>query len=392
MASTAARMRAYTGPALLSFGIRPLFLAAALWAAMAMALWAAAFSAGVAIPGRLSAAEWHMHELVFGYAPAVVAGFLLTAVPNWTGRLPVVGWPLAVLVAVWSVGRASMLLSASMPVVLAASIDLAFLAGLALVIAREIVVGRNWRNLKVLILVGLLFAGNLVFHLEAANGGALGGRGIRIGVGTLILMIVLIGGRLIPSFTRNWLARRAAGPLPTPFNRFDAVAVGAAAGSIGLWVLLPGSVATGWLCLASGVLHLARLARWAGWRTLAEPLVTILHVGYAFVPAGFLIIGARILSPGGVAGEIPHAWTAGAVATMTLAVMTRTSLGHAGRPLAANPATVAIYGAVLLAAVLRIVAEVAPGVGWMLHGSAAAWVAAYCGFAVAYWPMLGRRK
>ncbi len=383
MASTAERMRAHAGPAILSFGFRPFFLLAALWAALAMVLWILALAGGLDLPGRLDGVDWHIHAALFGFVPAVLAGFLLTAIPNWTGRLPVTGCPLAALAGLWLAGRVAMLATGSLAAPL---IDAAFLPVLAAVAAREIVAGRNWRNLKILVMVALLACANALFHVE---GGA--GYGARLGAGTVVLMLTVIGGRIVPSFTRNWLAKRGPGKLPASPGRLDAAAIAATVAALAAWVAAPDSSAAALLCALAGVLGLARLARWQGWRTLAEPLVTILHLGYLFLPAGFLLVAAGTLLPGAVPYiGIPHSWTAGAIGTMTLAVMTRASLGHSKRALTAGPATVAIYAAILAAGLARSLATFLPGAAWLLHLAAAGWIAAFAGFALAYGPMLLR--
>ena len=288
--------------------------------------------------------------------PAIVAGFLLTAVPNWTGRLPVTGTPLLLLVGLWVSGRLAILFSGRIGMASAAIIDLLFLATLAGVIAREIVAGKNLSNLKVLVLVGLLFTGNAVFHWEAISVHGGSGYGTRIGIGAAVLLITLIGGRIVPSFTRNWLARARPGRLPTPFDRFDAVAIATGAAAIACWIAQPQAAPTAALAGLAALLHATRLARWAGYRTAAEPLVLVLHVAYAFVPIGFALLALAIAAPGlVVATGALHGWTVGAVGTMTLAVMTRASLGHTGQPLVASPSTQLIYAAIIIAAVARVV-------------------------------------
>ena len=357
MATTAERVRTHSGPAILSYGFRPFFLFGAVWAALVVAIWLPMLVGLLAVPTALSPVEWHAHELVYGYVPAIVAGFLLTAVPNWTGRLPVTGTPLLALVSVWAAGRLAVFLSARIGAPVAAAIDLLFLACLAGVIAREIIAGRNLGNLKVLALVGLLFIGNAVFHAEASlmNGGR--GYGTRIGIGGAVLLITLTGGRIIPSFTRNWLARQSLGRLPLSFGPFDVASLAAGALAIACWIVYPRAWPTAGLAALAGVLHLVRLARWAGYRTTAEPLVLVLHVGYAFVPIGFLLLTLAIVAPGlVVASGALHAWTVGAIGTMTLAVMTRASLGHTGQALVASPFTQVIYAAIVVAAASRVLA------------------------------------
>jgi len=393
MTTTATRMRAWQGPAILGGGFRPFFLGAAIWAALAMALWVPMIAGALDLPTRFAPIDWHVHALLYGYLPAVLAGFLLTAVPNWTGRLPVVGLPLLGLVLLWAAGRVAVAVSAFLPAGTAAAIDLAFLAVFAAVAGREIVAGRNWRNLVMLAALALLWTGNLLFHLDATSGAAARGPGARLGIAVGVFMILLVGGRIVPSFTRNWLARRGPGALPAPMGRFDGLTLAISALALATFVALPVSVATAALCLLAAAANFARLGRWAGWRTMPEPLVAILHAGFAFAPLGFLVVGVAILAPGIVTpGAALHTWTAGAIAVMTLAVMTRASLGHSGRPLTADRATQAIYAAAIGAALLRLLDGLAPGHPALVHGAGALWIAAFAGFALAYGRLLLRPR
>jgi uncharacterized protein involved in response to NO len=392
-AGSAERKRSYRGPAILGFGFRPFFLSAALWAAFAMALWLAAFAGRLALPSRFDAIDWHAHELLFGYLPAVVAGFLLTAIPNWTGRLPVAGLPLAVLAGLWWLGRAAVLLSGHIPLLAAALLDSLFLLALLLVAGREISAGKNWRNLRVLVAVALLFLGNLLFHSEATAGSGVGGYGLRLGLSGGLLLIMLIGGRIVPSFTRNWLARRGADRLPAPFGRFDGLAVLASAAALALWILLPFGQVTGWSCFIAGALQLYRLFRWRPFLTVAEPLVWVLHLGYLFVPLGFFAAGIALMAPGTLPlSAALHLWTAGAIGLMTLAVMTRAALGHSGRPLAATPAIVLIYLLALGAAVLRFAFGLLPSALWLLTLSGLLWIGAFVLFLWVFVPLLAIRR
>lgn len=388
MTTTAEQIRAYRGPAIWSYGFRPFFLAGAAWSAIAVALWLPMLAGRLRLPTAFSPIEWHVHELIYGYVPAVVAGFLLTAVPNWTGRLPVVGNRLLVLFLTWLAGRLAVLFSGVVGPALAATIDLSFLAILGAVIAREINVGKDKRNFKVLVMVGLLLAGNALFHLEAAFGKGTG-FGTRIGIGATVLLIMLIGGRIIPSFTRNWLAKRASGRLPEPFGRFDVAAMVGSGATLAVWIVLPDHGVTATLAAIAALLNAWRLARWAGGRTAPEPLVLILHVAFAFVPIGFALVALGIARPDIVAptGAL-HAWTAGAIGLMTLAVMTRASLGHTGRPLTATLAIQGIYVAAGVAALARVVAAFDLAREPMLSISAGAWVLAFLGFVVVYAPLL----
>jgi uncharacterized protein involved in response to NO len=384
--------RLYDGPAILSFGFRPFFLAGALWAIVAVMLWLPQYFGELSFANAFQPLDWHAHEALFGYVAAIVTGFLLTAVPNWTGRLPLQGRPLLLLLAVWLGGRVAVALSGEIGWALAALVDCAFLALVCAAIAREIVAGKNYRNLKVLIFVTLLFAANVVFHIEAhVSGSATYGR--RFGVAATIALVMLIGGRVIPSFTHTFLARRGPGRLPISFNRFDGVCVIASTVALAGWVLAPQNQLVGLLLIAAGLLNFARLARWAGDRTLGEALVTILHLAYLFVPLGFLLSGLAALTPAVAFSAGLHAWAVGAIGVMTLAVMTRASLGHTGQSLHAGKATQAIYAAIFLAAAARIGAALAPQWSFsLLHVAGFAWAAAFLGFALAYGRALWRPR
>jgi uncharacterized protein involved in response to NO len=390
MPAALARRRDYTGPALLSYGFRPFFLAAGLWAAFGILLWLPQYVGEFALPTQFGALDWHIHEMLYGYVAATIAGFLLTAIPNWTGRLPVSGWPLAGLALLWLCGRVAVLLSAKLGGVVAAAIDVSFLLVLAAVAAREIVAGQNWRNLRVLIVLCVLAAGNIVFHVEVLLKGA-ADYGIRLALAAVILLISLIGGRIVPSFTNNWLTRNNPGRLPVAFARFDMVALAATAVALIAWIAAPAHVVTGALMLIAGLVQATRLLRWAGDRTLADRLVLVLHVAYAFVPLGFVLIGASCLTAAVPASAGIHAWTAGAIGLMTLAVMTRATLGHTGHALQAGLATQAIYALVLLAAVMRIIAAFTGALA-LIDASGAAWIAGFALFVAAYGPLLVLRK
>ncbi|MHB2168694.1 NnrS family protein [Alsobacter sp. R-9] len=378
------RLRPNDGPPLLSYGFRPFFLLASLWAGAAILLWLPAFFGEISLPTAFAPRDWHVHEMLYGFLPAVITGFLLTAIPNWTGRLPLQGRPLLVLVLVWLAGRFAIGFSGVIGAVPAAVIDLAFLLLVMAAAGREIAAGKNWRNLRVLGAVAIFAIGNAVFHWEAAANGA-ADVGIRLGLSAALMLIMLVGGRIVPSFTRNWLARRGPGRLPAAFGRFDAASMIAAAVALGTWTFVPEGRPTALLLMAAGILHAFRLARWAGDRTAADRLVLILHVAYAFIPLGFGLAAAAAFGLIPVTGGI-HAWTAGAFGTMTLAVMSRASLGHTGRALVASPAAQAVYAFVVGAAVARVCAVLHPAWAWgFLHMAAFAWACAFLGFAAAYW-------
>ncbi len=384
--------RNHDGLALFSYGFRPFFLLGSIYAGLAILVWMPAFYGEIALGSVFAPRDWHVHEMLFGYLPAVITGFLLTAIPNWTGRLPIRGRPLMSLVAVWILGRACVTFSAHIGWIAAMLADASFLLLVAAAASREILVGHNWRNMKVVVLLLLLFAGNLAFHVEAHLEGA-ADISIRVGIAVIILLIALIGGRIVPSFTRNWLVRENPGRLPVPFGRFDVITIAVGALALLAWIVRPTGDLTASALALAGLFHLARLVRWAGDRTARERLLLVLHVGYAFVPLGFFLNAASALGAVPASAGI-HAWMAGAAGTMTLAVMSRATLGHTGQQLTASLGTQAIYAAIIVSAVSRICAVLEPAHSFvLLHVAAFSWIAAFFGFAFFFGPLLiGSRR
>ena len=384
------RYRSQTAPAFLSAGFRPFFLLAAAWAALAVPLWLAFFAGAGAVPTLLPPPIWHAHEMIYGYAAATVAGFMLTAIPNWTGRMPLQGASLASLAMLWIAGRIGVLLSANIGAAGATVLDLAFPVAFVAAIAREIVAGRNWHNLPMVGALTLLLVGNALVHAEALGWLASGELGNRIGIATLLMLISLIGGRIVPSFTRNWLTRqRPDHAAPASFGWADRSALGATAVAVIAWVAAPDAMATAWLALVAAVAQGVRLARWGGTGTWREPLLWVLHLGYGWLALGFLLLAVNGFEPLLPATSALHAFTVGAIGTMTLAVMTRASLGHTGRKLTAGRGTTTIYALVTVAAVLRLLAPFA-GAQYLLALSLAggAWTGAFGLFVVLYGPPL----
>ncbi|NKN35299.1 short-chain dehydrogenase [Agrobacterium sp. a22-2] len=378
---------ARTGPVLFSYGFRPFFLGAALHAIVAMALWIAALFLGLAVGGDYGASHWHAHEMLFGFAPAVLAGFLLTAVPNWTGRLPVSGRPLIALFALWVAGRLALLYPDPIGIVPAAVIDGAFLPALLVICAREIIAGRKWKDLKMVGALTALSLANGCFHVETILGEH-AGYAARLAIGAYVTLIMIVGGRIIPSFCRNWLNQRGVSSFPVPYNRFDTVAILAGAGALACWIGAPDQPLTAVAALAAAGLQTIRLSRWRGMSVVAEPLLFVLHIAYGFIPLGFLSIalGAFELMN---ATSVLHVLTVGVVASMMLAVMTRATRGHTGRALSASIMTTCSYCALFLAALLRPLGEVFPDYAMTLYAAAGiAWMLAFLLFSLEYGPML----
>lgn len=383
---------AHTGPIILAYGFRPFFLAAGIWAIAAMALWIVALVSGFPIGGSYGGPAWHAHEMLFGYTSAALAGFLLTAIPNWTGRLPVSGLPLAILFAVWLVGRLALIVPDTLGLPLAIALDIAFLPLLLAICLREIVAGKKWRDLKVLAGLAALALANAGFHaLIVWNGDP--GLASRLAVSAYIMLIGIVGGRIVPSFTRNWLAKRHVISLPAPYDPLDTIALLGALPALALWVALPEHWLTSVAALATGLLHLWRLGRWQGWQAGAERLVLVLHFAYLFVPLGFFAIALVPVDWFDAAAAL-HVFTVGAIGLMTLAVMSRATRGHTGLPLTAPWSTALSYALLLLATILRPAANLFPDYYMRLvELSGLFWILAFGLYVFEYAPaILGRRK
>lgn len=385
------RRREYAGPHFLKEGFRPLFMAAGVWAAIAAPLWIAVWSGAISYRGLFDPVVWHIHELMFGFVAAAVGGFILTAVPNWTGRLPVRGWPLAALAVLWLAGRFAMWFGSDIGVPAAALVDLSYLTALVLCVANEILAGRNWKNAPVLLAIALLLVANALFHLDAAEIAATGDIAVRLALSVMAMLVALIGGRVVPSFTRNWFAKNDGPDIAAPMTVFDRVTLAVSVIVLCIWVVVGDSTPGGVGLVAAGGLHLVRVARWRGWRTTDEGLVTILHLGYLWLGVGLVLLGLSMLGGAITASAALHVLTLGAMGTMILAVMTRAILGHTGRALTAGAGTLTVYALVTVALALRVANEFAPSTE-LVWAAAVAWSAAFGLFVAIYAPMTVRPR
>lgn len=365
-------------------GFRPFFFLGALAAVLLVSLWVAV-QAGVPVPlGALGPIVWHAHEMVFGFAAAIVAGFVLTASQSWSGVRGVHGRRLQLLVALWLLARVLLLTPAPLPVV--AAVDLAFFPLLGLVL---------WPYLKdpelkperlLFVLFAVLFAGNAMVHAEAmglASGTAL--RGVRLGVHALVLMIVFIGGRVIPFFTEGSIARAQ----PRTRAWVEWASHGAAWAFVVAQVVAPTSPVSAGIAFAAALANLVRLAGWYVRRVRRVPLLWVLHAAYLWLVAGFALSGLSSL--GLVAGTYAvHAFTVGGIGAVIHGMISRVSLGHTGRRLHPSAWTVAGFVAIHLAAVVRVVVPLAfpASQAWAIQLSGGLWVLAFGLFLAVYAPML----
>ena len=389
MSDQASGSPGYQGPAVFSYGFRPFFLGAALFAGVAVPVWILVL-AGVGGSDILSPARnWHVHEMVFGFLPAVITGFMLTAIPNWTDRPPIRGPELMLLVTLWLAGRLLMAMPWFSPLV-SAVVDVGFLVAVAGLVWREIAASKSWDRAPMGVLVSLLAGANILFHVLNLSG-AETDRPERMALAMVMMLLTLIGGRLIPNFTGELLVGSGRAERPAPFSRYDGLSIALVGFAVVSWIVQPHSMATGWMFVAAGLANLGRLARWYGWLTGREPLVLILHVGYGWFALSLLILGGAILGIGLPKEDAVHAFTSGAVGAMTLAVMTRASLGHTGRARHAGPLTVLIYMLVNLGAVVRVFGPMTDLSANLVLGLAAgSWSGAYLLFAMVYGPFLLR--
>ena len=372
-----------------SYGFRPFFLSAALFAGVALPLWAIILSGADNTNFLYVPRKWHVHEMIFGFLPAVIAGFLFTAMPNWTDRPPIKGLPLMVLWALWLAGRLVIAIPWPPPFV-CAIVDGAFLIALAIIVWREIAIGNAWDRSPIGMLISLYAVANLLFHVRALSDAATA-LPERMALSVIILLLALIGGRVIPSFTLDFLSERGVPKQPPSFSRFDGASILLTAMAAIAWTVQPETPATGWLLVVAGMVNLVRLLRWYGWMAWREPLVLILHVGYGWLAMSLLIMGGASLGLGLRQEDAVHVLTTGAVGSMTLAIMTRASLGHTGRPRHAGPMTIMIYILVNLGAILRVFGPATDlSMSLVLTLAATVWSGAYLVFALVYGPFLLR--
>jgi uncharacterized protein involved in response to NO len=389
-----AGVRRTSPPAFFVDGFRPFFLLAALAAIAIVPTWLFALAGGPWPGGALPPQLWHAHEMLFGFVGAAVAGFMLTAIPNWTGAAPVTGWPLGLLAGLWMAGRIALCPDIALSLPWAATIDLAFYPALAAAVGLPLIRAGRWRNGVFLVLLALLWTANLLCRLEwlGITAGTMA-VGIRLAVDVVLLMIVVIGGRIVPSFTLNALKRHDPTIAIAPLPLLEPIAVAVIALLAVIDLTSPDSAAAGLVAGLAAIVHAIRLARWRGLRTYRQPILWILHLGYAWLVLGLALKAIWLLTGASFASAWMHALTVGSFSTMILAVMSRASLGHTGRPIIAARPTVFAFLSVILAAALRTAAPLSGG-AYALHIGIAGglWTIAFAVFVAVYAPIFVRAR
>ena len=374
---------------------RPFFLATGLYAVVVVGFWVGAWFGGWPLPEGISPLQWHSHEMLFGMVAAAIAGFLLTAMCNWTGAAPLSGPPLMVLFGLWLAGRVAMWSVAWLPGWLVAAIDLSFLLAVAIYACHVIAGAGNRRNLPIVGIVTLLWLVNFLFHLGLWEN--LPGLTQRAELGTILLVVLLmvvIGGRITPAFTRNWLSRN--GHDADIVRSWKGVEVAAMLSVLLVLLMLVTGAPMAWtsaVALLAAAANGARLLGWAGWKVRSDPLMWILHLGYAWIPIGLLLLGLYPWIDAITPSAWLHALGTGAMGILILGVMTRVCLGHTGRPLQLPRALVPAYWLLIAAAVLRVAAGMSllpdrPAV----IAAGLAWMAAFAIFTIAYWPIISQPR
>jgi len=377
-----------------TYAFRPLFLLATLYAIAVVPLWVAAWLGYLPMPTSLRTPTWwHAHEMIYGFAGAAIGGFALTAVATWTKRPPISGLALMILSALWLIARVLFVLPFASLLAPAIAADLGYGVLLFLLMSREVIAVRSQRNYKVLLILGLLPVTNALFLFGMTRNASWTMTALLAGLWLVVLLINLIGGRVIPGFTRNWMKRqlmeqkREPATLPPLFDRFDLFTTWLMVAFAILHVLGAPSRWTAVVGLITSVLLFIRLTRWQGIHTGGEPLVWVLHVAFSWLPLAFLFLAFAEL------GMLPrsagiHALTSGAITTMIIAIAGRAALGHTSRPLESHPVLTAAYVLITIAAICRVAATIGPGARALLVLSAGAWFFGFVCFAWRYVPIL----
>ena len=389
---TAQQKNKPTAMALLALGFRPFYLVAAVFAIVAIPAWLVSYAGGDLAGYYLQGMAWHSHEMIFGFAAAVIAGFLLTAVRNWTGRPTPTGTLLAGLVTLWLLARVLMLTG---PANAAALIDILFLPALGVAVAIPIWAGRNARNYKILAVLSVLTLANVGYHLASSGSLPLefGRISMTAALDVISILIAIVGGRVIPAFIGN----AVEGANPRHIRSVEFVSVGAlvvilVAGVVKAWIAVP-PIAYLIILVVAAVGQGVRLLLWQPFRARGNALLWMLPVAYAWLPVSLALRALELQSivPFGTA---IHALTIGAIASLMMAMMMRSALGHSGRPLVAGLAEVGAFVLLQLSAIVRILAaSIAPGAyREAMIVSGVLWTLAFVMFLWRYWPVLTRPR
>jgi uncharacterized protein involved in response to NO len=339
---------------LFAYGFRAQFLLAGCAALLLVPVWASNFALGTPLGSSWPPTLWHAHEMLFGFIGSAIAGFLLTAVPSWTGERGYAGRPLMLLAGIWLAARLLIASSAVWPAALVAAVDLSFLPLLAVLVGRPLLRTRS-RNRFLLLVLALLWLCDLVFHVALLRANSpLALHALQVGIDLVLLMVTVVGGRIVPAFTTAALRPLGASAAVRDRGVLTVLAVSSMVLVTLTDVFAAPAALGGWIAAVAALLQAARLLQWATWRTLRLPIVWVLHLGYAWLPVGLGLKALALLSGAALGAFWLHALTMGALTTMIVAVMSRAALGHTGRALVVHPLTTLAYLLLTGAALIRV--------------------------------------
>ena len=373
-----------------AYGFRPFFLLAGLYATGSMAAWIWLFPRGATPMSALPPQLWHGHEMIFGFIAAAIAGFLLTAVPNWTGERGCAGRPLMAIAALWLAGRVAFATGDGLPREVLVIAELSFLPGVIVMVARSILRSSN-RNWPLLLVLFAFWCGDAMFVYALSSGQAeLAANALRGSLDITLILITVIGGRIIPAFTGNALRARGSVVTVRSPRMLEKVVIVITVGYVSTDFAAPSSGVTGIAAAAAALVHFYRLAGWHGFRSWREPIVWILHVGYVWLPVALALKATFVLTGASWAVQWQHALGAGAAGTMIIAVMTRASLGHTGRPLRVSRLIVIAYTVLFASVILRVFGAPVLQLEYAsaLTAAGALWVLAFLLYSSVYTPIL----
>ncbi len=376
-----------------AYGFRPFFLAALVYAPLTILVWLGVRAAGWMPLEHFPPQLWHGHEMIFGFVAAAIAGFLLTAVPSWTGARGYAGAPLVLLTLLWLAGRLAFAFAAWLPQPMIMAIDLLFFPALIALLAPPLLRARN-RNTPLLLVLVALWSGNIVFQYALLHADVLlAMTALRVSIDVVLLLITVIGGRIVPAFTGNALRRRG---IETPVRSrpwLEVTVIAAMALSIVIDAVAPFGLAAASVAAVAACAHALRLAGWQSMRTLKEPIVWVLHVAYAWLTVGMALKAIHLGLNVPWSAQWLHALTMGAIAMMIVAVVTRATLGHTGRELAVSPWVATGYVLLATATLLRVFGPSATmGYEWTVRMAGTLWIGAFALIVAVYAPILLRPR
>jgi uncharacterized protein involved in response to NO len=380
--------------ALFAYGFRPFFLAAGVYALLVLVAWLWIYTTGAQPLPRQPAQLWHGHEMLYGFVGAAIAGFLLTAVPSWTGARGFAGTPLILLAALWLTGRLAFAAAAVLPLTIVAVCELAFIPVLAGLLAPALLRARNRNSPLLLVLVSIWLTDVVFMYALMRDDVLLARTTLLVAIDIVLLLVTVIGGRIVPAFTASALRARGLAANLRTSRWADGIVIAAMVALVFVDIIAPWHRVAGAVAAVAAIAHAWRLIGWRSWRALDEPLVWSLHLAYAWLPAGLAMKALYVTGNAAWAAHWLHALTIGVAAAMILAVMTRASLGHTGRPLSASRLIGSAYILLSLAAVMRVFA---PGLApdayrWSVMAAGTLWICAFAIFIMVYSPILLRPR